>query len=83
MPVAAYFFIAGVLLGLVCGFRISVRTFRVLLARQRARRPDPWADAMIDILERIELRDTAGLEIIGLPAGFVMFMVAIRFLEPA
>ena len=69
MPIAGYFFITGVMLCGVCGFRINVRVLRSLGAWQRKRRPDPVSDFITGELERISLRDTVGIEIAGLQWG--------------
>ena len=82
VPIAGYFFFAGVMLSLVCGFRINVRVLRTMGAWQRKRRPDPLSDCMTSFLEEIKLRDTVGLEIAGLAVGILMTMGAITFLNP-
>jgi len=82
VPIAGYFFIAGVMLMLVCGLRINVRVLRTMGAWQRKRRPDPVTDFITGELERIRLRDTVGLEIAGLAVGILMTMGAISFLHP-
>ena len=82
VPFAGYFFIAGVMLMLVCGLRINVRVLRTLGAWHRKRKPDPFNDFITGELERIRLRDTVGLEIAGLAVGTLMTMSAISFLHP-
>jgi hypothetical protein len=81
VPIADYLFIAGVLLFGLCGLRINVRVLRFLGARARGR--DPVTDFITGELERIKLRDTVGLEIIGLAAGLGMTLIAVQFLRPA
>jgi hypothetical protein len=82
VPIAGYFFFAGVILGLVCGFRINVRALRTVGAWQRKRRPNPLSDSMTSLLEKIKLRDTVGLEIAGFAVAVLMCMGAISFLNP-
>jgi hypothetical protein len=79
---AGYFFIAGVMLMLVCGLRINVRVLRTLGAWHRKRKPDPFNDFITGELERLRLRDTVGLEIAGLAVGILMCMGAIPLLVP-
>ena len=81
VPIADYLFIAGILLFGVCGLRINVRVLRFLGARGRNR--DPVTDFITGELERIKLRDTVVLELIGLAVGLGMIFVAIQFLKPA
>jgi hypothetical protein len=82
VSIAGYFFFAGVILGLVCGFRINVRALRTVGAWQRKRRPNPLSDSMTSLLEKIKLRDTVGLEIAGFAVAVLMCMGAISFLNP-
>ena len=78
---AAYFFIAGVLLCMVCGLRLNVRVLRKLGAWQPGRHP--ITDYITGELERIRLRDTVGSEIAGLVVGLIAIAFAIPFLQPA
>jgi len=80
MPIAAYFFFAGCVLGLVCGFRVNVRMFKWMEARRPWPRPS-W-DPMHLILS-IELRSTLGLEIAGFAVAIITVIVAIQYLKPA
>jgi hypothetical protein len=82
-PIAVYLFVFGVLLCGVSAFRINVRILRILGAWQRNRKPDPINDFITGVLERIELRNTIGLEVAGFTVGLGMVAVAIHFFKPA
>jgi hypothetical protein len=73
--VAPYLFFAGVLLGMVCMFRINVRAFQAMEAWR------PWRDR--PTILGIRLRSTFVLEVIGLALAIGTIAVAIPFLRPA
>ena len=78
-------FLAGWLLGACCMIRIIIRVFQAMEARQ-PQRPwweYPWWDGM-NIIRRVQLRNTYWLEVIGFLIGFAAMLVAIGhpFLTP-
>jgi hypothetical protein len=79
--VAPYLFFAGVLLGMVCMFRINVRAFQAMEAWR------PWPDRPAwdptHIILGIRLKSTFVLEIIGLALALGTIWLAISFLKPA
>ena len=80
MPAAVYLFFAGILLGLLCGFRINVRAFQWMDARWPRNRPS-WDPT--HLILGLRLKDTLGWEIAGLAIALVAITVAIQFLKPA
>ena len=77
---AVFFFFAGILLGMVCMFRINVRAFQWMEARRpRLKRPawDP-----IRIILGIRLRNTFALEVIGLLVAIATLGVVIEVYGP-
>ena len=81
MPIAGYFFIAGVLLAMICGLRINVRVLRRMGAWQRTRKSHPVSDYITSELERIRLSNTVGFEIAGLGIALATIAFAIQFLN--
>ena len=79
MPLAGYFFIAGVVLGGICGLRISVRVVQWIDAMRRWDRPS-WDPT--HLILRVQLRNTFALEIIGFVIAQITVAVADRFLKP-
>src|SRR5262245_50101887 len=81
MSMAAYAFMAGVLLALCCGTRLVIRTFQFLEG------PKPWnpwkrpADPIMGLILGIKLRNTLVLELIGLAIAVPTIMLAIKYLS--
>jgi cytochrome c biogenesis protein CcdA len=78
-------FLAGWLLAAPCMIRLIIRVFQAMEARQ-PQRPwwkCPWWDVM-NIIRRVQLRNTYWLEVIGLLIGFATMFVAVgyAFLTP-
>ena len=72
------FFVAGWLLAAPCMIRLIIRVFQAMEARQ-PQRPwweYPWWDVM-NIIRRVQLRNTYWLEVIGLLIGFATMFVAV------
>jgi hypothetical protein len=80
VPIAGYFFIAGCVLGGVCGFRINVRIMRWMEFRRPSKRPS-WDPT--HLILGIQLRDTLAWEIAGFVIAITTVAVAIHFLKPA
>jgi hypothetical protein len=80
VPIAGYFFIAGCVLGGVCGFRINVRIMKWMEARRPWNRPS-WDPT--HLILGIQLRDTLALEVGGFGIAITTLAVAIQFLKPA
>jgi len=70
--IAVFFFFFGGFLTLFCGFRLFIRAYKLMYARGRA--------AKTDLIERIRLKDTFVLEVLGLMIGVVTSLIAQQFL---
>jgi hypothetical protein len=70
--IATIAFAFGALVGLVSGFRLFVRAYKEMQVRGRAYESD--------LINNIELKDTVGLELLGLLGGIALVQIAIRFI---
>jgi hypothetical protein len=81
MNTAAFFFMAGGLLALVCGLRLYVRLFQLIEATR------PWKERLAwdwpHILLRTKLKDTVSLELLGAVTGGISMVIALQLLKPA
>jgi len=80
MSIAALFFFAGCLLGMVCMFRINVRAFQWMEARRPGAKRPTWDP--IHIILGIKLRNTFALEVIGLIVAIVTLGLVIELYGP-
>jgi hypothetical protein len=81
MLAAAYFFMGGILLCILCGFRLQVRFFQWIEARRPWKGRPAWDPT--HLLLAPQLRDTLGWEIAGLTVGIVTVLTAVQYLQPA
>lgn len=72
-------FFAGVLLGMVCSFRINIRVFQLLYAWGYGSKWDPFKDLIV----AMKLRNTLFLEIAGLLVSIIMASTAIVLFRKA
>jgi hypothetical protein len=77
MNVAAFFFTTGALLGMFCGFRLFVRHYQFIHARQRT--PQPW-NPVHELILPIRLKDTLVLEVFGWLVATAMWLTAAQFM---
>jgi hypothetical protein len=81
MSMAAFSFMAGVLVALCCGIRLVIRTFQFLEG------PKPWnpwkrpSDPIMGLILGIELRNTLVLELVGLAIAVPTIILAIKYLQ--
>lgn len=80
---AVWFFVAGVLLGLFCGMRIFIR---IVQWREGPQPWNPWKGRErltwdpINILLRVQLKDTLALDLLGLAIALPTVQIAIKYL---
>jgi hypothetical protein len=72
MTIAVRAFSFGALVGLFSEFRLFVRAYKEMRFRGGAYESD--------LLDNIELKDTLGLELLGLLVGLVSALIAIRLM---
>jgi hypothetical protein len=80
---AVYFFVAGCLVGLGCGTRIFIR---IVQWREGPQPWNPWKGRErpswdpINILLRVQLKDTLALELLGLTIALPTVQIAMKYL---
>jgi hypothetical protein len=74
-----YLFVAGCSVSLICGIRLFLRLSKVFDAATRPKglRRDPLTEFVL----RMELRDTVGLEVLGLIVGGLVTVISLQFLK--
>ena len=81
MNVAAFFFMAGGLLSLICGLRLYVRLFQLIEAIRPWKERPTWDPT--HVLLGIKFREARTLEVLGAVTGGLSMVVALQFLKPA